>query len=165
MTLFPFVIRNFSLEIKASKRKNRSPPIIISFKSFTVSLNVKKLFYPILDLLEVLPDEYYYGDVAGYGSNSNLFDVQIKFKCLNRHWEGRSTKEKAMAAPNRIADSCRQQPKHRLRFLHRSWITQSHRFFYKRLSGQRATIWYLVRPPYEAVVAAAASLHRGAVST
>lgn len=66
VTLFPFEIRDFILNVKASKRKNRTPPITISFKRFAVFLNVYKLFYPILDLLQVLPDEYYHECDAGY---------------------------------------------------------------------------------------------------
>ena len=72
MTLYPFEIRDLRLEIKASKRKNRAPPITISFKSFAVFINVKKLFYPILDLLEVLPDEYYRESDAGNWSNPTI---------------------------------------------------------------------------------------------
>lgn len=58
LTLFPLEIKHFRLHLKASRQSN-SPPLLISFKQFTVLLNTKKIFYPLLDLLQVLPEEYY----------------------------------------------------------------------------------------------------------
>ena len=97
VTLFPFEIGNFTLQIKASKRKNRSPPITISFKHFAVLLNVKKLFYPILDLLQVLPEEYYQEYDAGYTSymicclmsllySANFVSVAEKVETKAKRW-------------------------------------------------------------------------------
>ena len=113
VTLFPFEIRDFILHIKASKRKNRTPPITISFTRFAVFLNVKKLFYPILDLLQVLPDEYYHECDAGCTLAFDLLSSVVPFlQCFSffcSQCGERCIERKALAAPNRTADSLHQQ--------------------------------------------------------
>lgn len=73
LSLYPFEIRNFALVMNSSSRKRFSPQFSISFRSFKFLWSLKRSLFPLLDLLQVLPTEFY-----SYHTSSQ---IQIGHSC------------------------------------------------------------------------------------